>query len=98
MRRLKQALSAKERDLQNASDTAALLTARIDTARDPERAQVGVVGARHASECHILIRQRTTAACFVQAVAQNLDAFDERGRAMYGEAWDEGMENGLPLR
>lgn len=40
VRRLKQALSAKERALKNTSDTAALLTARIDTARDPERAQV----------------------------------------------------------
>lgn len=33
-----------------------------------------------------------------QVVAENLDRFDERGRAMYGDAWDEGMDNGLPLR
>ena len=33
-----------------------------------------------------------------QLVGGDVDSFDARGRAMYGDAWDEGIENGLPLR
>jgi len=110
IQRLRAALSRKENDLRHTSDTAALLTARLDTARDPEAAMRAnqvrhplrrPMRPMHHPPMHQPDHLRLTndwPLLARQKFEEDKALFDERGRSVYGEAWDEGLEGGLPLR